>query len=64
MSNFRPVFGQNGKHSVLYVELWAVWSGFRVRFWSNPAEYNAKLLVTLRLPRSFKAVAMQFTERR
>jgi hypothetical protein len=27
-------------------------------------EYNAKLLVTLRLPRSFKAVAMQFTERR
>ena len=26
-------------------------------------EYNAKLLVTLRLPRSFKAMTMQFTER-
>jgi hypothetical protein len=27
-------------------------------------EYNAKVLATLRLPRSFKAVTMQFTERR
>jgi hypothetical protein len=26
------------------------------------SEYNAKLLVTLRLPRLFKAMTMQFTE--
>jgi hypothetical protein len=28
------------------------------------AEYHAKLLVTLRLPRAFKAMTMQFTQRR
>jgi hypothetical protein len=32
--------------------------------WQLSYEYNAKVLATLRLPRSFKAVTMQFTERR